>query len=174
MTLEFIIATQCGVWLFFMNKGLEKLFKEDQDDRMAFGADGDFTIIEKRDIERKNIVKKLLKEGSVITGRDFYIAAMIFHHGQSLVDYKTALKLAEESNKKGYQKAKWLCAGVTDRLLLKQGKKQKFGTQFIRKNSRSKWVLASIEKGMTDEERARFNVPSLAKLKAQVDLMNQK
>ena len=163
-----------GVAIFFMNKILEKLFKEDQNDRMTLGADGDFAMIEKRDIERKNIVKRLLREGAVITGRDFYIAAMIFHHGQSLADYKTALKLAKESNKKGYQKAKWLCAGVTDRLLMKQGKKQKFGTQFIRKNPRSKWVLAPIEKGMTDEERKQFNVPPLAELKAQIEEMNKK
>ena len=157
-----------------MNKYLEKLLKQDQADRMAPESDSDFSIIEKRDIERKNIVKRLLNEGLVTTGRDLYIAAMIFHHGQLLADYKTALKLAQKSNEKGYQKAKWLCAGATDRLLMKQGKSQKYGTQFTRKNKKSKWVLAPIEPGMTDEERARFNVPPLVKLKAQIELMNQK
>lgn len=167
-----MICAGCGY--FFMNKELEKLFKEDQDDRRAVGLNGDFSAFKKRDAKRKNRVKELLDEGAATTGKDFYIVAMIFHYGQSLADYKAALKFAQESNKKGYQKAKWLCAGAFDRLLLKRGKKQKFGTQFIRKNSRSKWVLAPIEKGMTDEERARFNVPPLAKLKAQIELMNQK
>ncbi len=157
-----------------MNKQLEKIFKADQDDRMAISPNGDFSVIEKRDIERKKNVKKLLNEGVIVTGRHLYIAAMIFHHGKSEADYKVAMRLAEESIGKRYQKAKWLCAGATDRLLMKQGKSQKYGTQFIRKNPKSKWVLAPIEKGMTDEERARFNVPPLAELKEQIERMNQK
>ncbi|OGM95002.1 hypothetical protein A2524_02835 [Candidatus Wolfebacteria bacterium RIFOXYD12_FULL_48_21] len=156
-----------------MNKDLEKLFKEDQADRMAIGSSGDFSVVEKKDVERKNTIKRMLKEGTVITGKDFYIAAMIFHHGQLLADYKTAIKLSEQSIKKGYQKAKWLHAAGTDRLLIKQGKKQKFGTQFFKKSAKSKWALAPIKKGMTDEERARFNVPPLAELKAQVERMNK-
>ena len=78
-----------------MNKDLEKLLKQDQADRMTPESDSDFSIIEKRDVERKNTVKRMLKEKLVITGRDLYIAAMIFHHGQLLADYKTAIKLSE-------------------------------------------------------------------------------
>ena len=173
MMSNLIIATQCGVWLFFMNKDLGKLLKEDQADRIAGGVNGDFSAFKKKDANRKKIVKQMLSNGVVVTGKDLYAAAMIFHHGQSLSDYKTAIKLSEQSIEKGYQKAPWLYAAATDRLLLKQGKKQKFGTQFFKKSPKSKWELSPIEKMTTDEERARFSVPPLAKLKEQINTMNK-
>lgn len=147
------------------SKLLEKIFRGDQNDRKKDSASLDWGKISARDNDRRKTVEKLLKDGAIITGRDYYIAAMIFQHGPKIIDSRKAILLSKRSIKLGYKKALWLFAAATDRLLTKQGKEQKYGTQFFRKLNSKKLYLRPICPKTTDEERARFDVPPLHKIK---------
>ncbi len=50
------------------------------------------------------------------------------------------------------------------------GKPQLYGTQFRKEGER--WVLYEVDPAVTDEERARWNVPKLEAAKARAAKMN--
>lgn len=156
-----------------MNKELEKNFKADQKDRTSglFNDNPELSI--KRDAFRRKQVLEILKKDSAKTGEDYYFASMIFHHGPKIAHAKKAISLARHSFELGYDKARWLYAAAIDRLLVKQNKKQKFGTQFYKKNPTDKWILNPIDNKITDEERAKFNVPTLNETRKMIDKMNK-
>lgn len=157
-----------------MNKKLEQIYKEDQQDRTNPVFFKTPIIFRKRDEKRRWLVDEMIEKKKIKTGRDFYIAAMIFHHGHKIIHAKKAIKLAQNSILKRYGKARWLFAAATDRLLTKQGKKQKYGTQFFKKSARSKITLLPINKKTTDEERVYFNVPRLIEIKKSLVKLNRK
>lgn len=72
-----------------------------------------------------------------------------------------AVKAVELDPQNG--RAKWLAAASKDRSLMWQGKPQLYGTQFKRVDNR--WVLWEVDPTVTDEERAKWNVPPLAEQK---------
>lgn len=146
-----------------MNKELEKIFKEDQCDRLDPNIS--LSVVIRRDKDRLKKVKQLINNKKIITKKDYYNIAMIFHHSQNITYIKKANMFALKSAKMGYKKAKWLCAATLDRLLMTQGKKQKFGTQFIKKSLSEKWSLYPVDLKTTDEERALYNVLPLEKTK---------
>ena len=101
------------------------------------------------------------------------MAAMIFHHSPAIHHSGMAIQLAEKSFQLGYQKGKRLYAAAMDRLLMKQKRKQKFGTQFYQKNSNRQWVLWPISPSTTDRQRIEYHVPSLMKINRQLVLLNK-
>lgn len=60
----------------------------------------------------------------------------------------------------GSNVTKWLYAATLDRYLLSQGKKQKYGTQFIKKGD--VWEMAPFDNSITDAERAKYFVPPIS------------
>lgn len=155
-----------------MNRDLEKIFKEDQKDRLDASVSPSFVM--RRDKERRKQTQRIINENGFKTGIDYYHAAMIFHHSPSIAHIKKACALAEKSSNLSYKKAKWLCAATLDRLLMRQGKKQKFGTQFTKKSPTDIWRLYPVDSKTTDKERKLYNVPTLAKTKKMIEKMNQK
>lgn len=83
--------------------------------------------------------------------------AMLYQHGSVPLDYKKAKLFARRNINKGFEKARWLYAAATDRLLMKQGKKQKYGTQYVR--NKGKWSLYPVNLRTTNKERKKYNVP---------------
>lgn len=156
-----------------MNKKLERIFKEDQKDRKTIDLFADYKKVQKRDRDRKALVAKMIEKDHLKIGRDYYLAAFIYHHGMAKTDRAKALRLAERSMDLGYKKAKWLVAAATDRKLVSEGRKQKYGTQFFQKDSRSKMKLSPVDPKTTDEERAEYNVPPLSKIKSNLVKMKQ-
>lgn len=57
---------------------------------------------------------------------------------------------------------------------MRQDKKQKFGTQFVKKSLLGKWRLYPVDSKTTDEERALYNVISLKETKKMIEKMNKK
>jgi hypothetical protein len=51
------------------------------------------------------------------------------------------------------------------------GKPQRYGTQFKR-DPGGPWYLYPVDPAVTDEERARWNVPPLAELKKRAEALN--
>ncbi|MDP3729355.1 MAG: hypothetical protein Q8R26_01180 [bacterium] len=151
-----------------MHKGLKKIFKEDQIDRR--GNLPSSKII-KRDFLRKQKVEKLLRSNNLKTGQDYYYAAMILHHSGKKKYTRKAIQLLEKSIDLGYKKARWLYAAAFDRLLLLQGRKQRFGTQF-KKEKNGLWKLYPVDNKTTDRDRITYNVPPMNKIKEQLKKWN--
>jgi hypothetical protein len=70
--------------------------------------------------------------------------------------------------------AKWLTASAWDRLMMRQGQPQWYGTQAERRPGDTEWQLYTIqEDAVTDDQRRELNVPGLEELKEQFREMNK-
>jgi hypothetical protein len=152
---------------------IQKIYKADQSDRFDMKFDKkSLSDLEKRDRERMKKLEILLKTKPELNGKELYMIAMIYQHGITIPEYKKAVMYAKRSMGKGYKKARWLYIAAIDRLLMHQGKKQKFGTQYIRK--RGVWYLYGVNKKTTDEERKKYGLPSLQKILQELKDLNKK
>ncbi len=114
---------------------LRKIYDEDQKDRTD----------EAGDARRREQVQRLIGDGKVKSGEDYYYAAFIFQHGQK-PDFLFAHVLAVTAVSKGFHGAIWLSAGTLDRYLHSMKQPQIFGTQFGSLND------GSDDQGLYDEE----------------------
>jgi hypothetical protein len=155
------------------NPELAKLYQEDQADREG-GPNSvkDWAAVSKRDGERRARVQAIVAEGGARTAEDLFHAAMVYQHGEAVADFEEAHRLAAEAAKldPSHETALWLAAAAKDRSLMNQGKPQLYGTQF--KKVDGKWVLWEVDPSITDEERARWHVPPIAKARERVELLN--
>jgi hypothetical protein len=159
--------------LFFtttMNKKIHKLFKEDQKDRLSGLFYKDPTKLKSRDTIRLRVLRYLLDNipKEKLTVDDCFYVGILFQHSPNAVGYRKAIHYAKkgmemcgEKRTKWYNKVRWLYAAATDRLLIKQGKPQKYGTQYRRKNKGSGWELSPVDPRTTDKERVEYDVPIL-------------
>lgn len=104
---------------------LQAIYNQDQNDRSNITA-----ASIQRDTQRRELVHKLLNDGKVQTGEDYYHAAVVYQHGQTPRDYLLAHVLATTSVAKGYKDGLWLQAATLDRYLQSIKQPQIFGTQF--------------------------------------------
>ena len=151
-------------------RNIKTIFNEDQKDRQNFDLMPE--EMTRRDTNRRKEVWNLIEQRAIQTGVDFYYAAFIFHHGLSKADSQQAMKLAKKSIGLKYPKAKWLYAAAIDRLLIKEGKPQKYGTQYEKKKG-GKWKLLPLDRKTTDTERAKFNIAPVSQLIKQIEELNQ-
>ncbi|NTX50684.1 hypothetical protein [Myxococcus sp. CA039A] len=153
------------------NAELYGLYLDDQDDRQD-ESKIDWAVVGPRDVKRLARARQLLEEGKVQSAKDSFHAALLFHHGKDVADFKRAhtllLKAVELDPKDGL--ARWLTAAAEDRLLTQQGKPQRYGTQ--REQVNGKWRLVPVDPSVSDEERAKWGVPPLKKLQTEVEAAN--
>lgn len=160
------------------NKIIYKIFLDDQKDHSAvkiriYNNEDDWEKLSKRDKRRQEKILQILKNKKlIISGEDYFMAGIIFQHGTTITDSKKAISLAKKGAEMGNDRAKWLYAAATDRLLIRQGEKQKFGTQYQKKNK--KWQLNPVDKRTTDKERAKYNVVTLKEARAKAESWNKK
>jgi len=157
-----------------INQELEKLCEEDQKDRQGDMKNADWEAISKRDSTRRQRVMEIYKEGEIKSSTDYFNAALILQHGNDSEAYQKAhefaLKAAELDASNG--SAKWLAAAAKDRYLWSIDKPQWYGTQFSNKNG--KWTIEPIDtSAVTDQERRRWNCPTLAEARKRAEQMNQ-
>lgn len=147
-----------------MNEELKKMYESDvKEKREADWDDAEVVArIDKKDRERKKRVKEIMSAGGLKVGADYHHAALIFQHGNTTADYKKANELAKKGIELGDERSKWLYAATLDRWLLSSGKAQKYGTQFEKEKNGDWEVAKPIDRSITDEERAKCNVPPLA------------
>jgi hypothetical protein len=98
-----------------------------------------------------------------LSAKDYHHAALIFQHGDTSEDYKQANTFAQKAMEMGEERAKWPYAATLDRWLLSINQPQKFGTQFEVDTRGQPQLAQPVDPQVTDEERARYNVPPLAK-----------
>lgn len=154
---------------------LAKLEAADQADRSAGSNAIDWDIVGKHDAERRARVTVLLQNGSVRTAEDYVNAAMIFQHGDAVEDSRLALALATVASRvdASNQDAKTLAAQAWDRILVKSGKPQWYGTQFAKDKASGKWVLSPTDPmAVTEDQRTAMGLPTLAQTQAHLDALN--
>lgn len=162
-----------------MPKSLKLLFLEDQKDRISRV---DFKIIVKNDRQRRKLANVFLKNKEKLTSEEIYYAAMLFHHSANKNDVKKARNLMLLNIKRGellkkknkwVEKSKWLFAAATDRILLREGKPQKYGTQFHQKDINSPRELFDYDKNTSDKERVALYVPTLKQTLKNLKMMDR-
>lgn len=152
------------------NQKLKALFEADQQERTDTNLD--WLHISINDVKRQALVLTMIERGQVKTPTDYYHAAMVFQHATTLEGIQRAQQLARIAMDGGEDRAKWLYAAATDRLLVRMNKKQKYGTQYLQTvvvtkkgTVKREWVLHPYEEKTTDAMRKKYNVPSLKELK---------
>jgi hypothetical protein len=151
-----------------------ELLSEDQADRKDHSISGNAGLLTERDTLRRQAVRELIQSNELTTADDFYYASMIFHHGNSIEDSERAMELSKKAIDLGHEKAKRMYALCIDRYLIKQGKLQKFGTQYHKRDANSMWEMIPLDPNTTDEERRKYDVESLEQLKEHINKLNNK
>lgn len=161
------------------NPFLERLFMEDQGDRMVLLQHGLGAIppdsaaaLTQRDRRRLEQVRTLVEAGVLKLGIDYQRAATVFQHGKDSADFRTAYELASKAVALGQNDARGLAAASLDRYLISVGKPQKFGTQW-RKGATGEIELYPVDPMTTDEERAIWGIAPLETLRKQARNMKQ-
>lgn len=153
------------------NAELTRLYKEDQGDRSSH-ENVDWAAISARDAARQERVHQILAEGGAKSADDYFHAAMVFQHGDTDEEIAKAHELSLKAVEldPAHPSARWLAAASKDRLLMRQGKPQLYGTQFRKVDG--KWVLHEVDPSVTDEEREKWDCPPLAEAKKRLERMN--
>ncbi|MCA1665330.1 MAG: hypothetical protein LC659_13880 [Myxococcales bacterium] len=144
-----------------MNDELAAIFIADQADRNDWQRI-DWAIVQPRDEARLRRVEEILAAGAVVTADDHYHAAMVLQHGIAVEHARRAHELARRAVAldPAHEKARWLCCASEDRVLLRQGRPQRWGTQFDCVDG--VWRVYPVDGSVDDAERARWSVPPLA------------
>ena len=153
------------------NSRLAAMFEQDQADRTNWHAKKiDSETLFKSDEKRRAEVRRMLATTQVRTARDFFCAALIFHHGHTIDDYRLATSLAWvsmtiEPTNKDYA---YLTASTWDRFMKEQGRPQWFGTKctHVPGPSAKDELYPVDETAVTDSDRARFDLKPLGEMRA--------
>lgn len=157
-------------------KILKKMIDADQKDRKdkriaKLPDKRRWQIISKRDEKRVNTLEEILKTETNWRGIDCFRIGLLLQHSPTLESKKKVIKFAKKGIKLGNKKCKWLFAAGIDRLLMMQSKKQKYGTQYVKKGKL--WELYPINPKTTDEERSKYNIKPLKQIIARVADINR-
>ena len=154
------------------NIELIEIYKNDQSDRKTDNIN--WSIVYKKDSLRRKRVYELLDSNKIRTSKDYYNAAMVFQHGSDSIAYGMAVKLMRKSIELDSTVNKWLLAAAIDRDLLSRNKPQIYGTQY-KKMGDEPWKLGEIDTTqISDAERIKFGVKTLAQQREKVKMMNRK
>jgi hypothetical protein len=163
---------------------LRRMFEADQDlRRQPLNSPWAFARMLRQDSRRRRRVKRLLTAGAVRSPEDEYHAAMMLQHSLRLEDYWQAHTLACQAAEAGYGPARWLTAAALDRWLMRQGRPQKYGTQFVPADLprwlwwlgawRGRFRLWDVDPATTDAERAEWGIPPLEIAREQAATIGQ-
>ncbi len=143
-----------------MHEELRQLYEQDQSDREGSQSGNAEKMIE-NDHTRLLRVEELIAAGMLESAEDYFHAAMIFQHGERLEHSWQAHELAKQACEQGHPTGRWLAAAAYDRWLMRQGKPQKYGTQYMASDG-GPYTLWEVDPTTSDAERAEWNVPPLA------------
>jgi hypothetical protein len=154
-----------------MNTELQALFEQDRVDRSVFFEQLEHEQLQQvlqRDRARRQRVEELMGSEALQAPEDYFHAAMVFQHGETLDNYWRAHELAKRGAELGHPNCRWLAAAAYDRWLMNQGKPQKYGTQYTA-NEDEPYRLWDVDPTTTDDERATWDVPPLAEALRQAE-----
>lgn len=143
---------------------LKEIFEADQDDRKNLrNKETNRETIKLKDEARLKRVEELYANGLLEKADDLMNAAMIYQHGDKPEHYKKAFELANKASGLGHPRGKKFSALAEDRYLLKIGKPQIWGTQFIKHSADGAWMIKEPfdRDAKTDEERKEMDLPNI-------------
>jgi hypothetical protein len=145
-----------------MNKELRSLYEADKQERVnqPRANTPEYKAMRARDLQRREQVMLIAAANGLQTAEDYYHAAHIMNHGDTIDDARNAHMFALRSGELGYEPARWLAAASYDRWQMYQGKPQKYGTNYVYDGYEDR--LWEVDPETTDEERAEWDVPPLA------------
>jgi len=105
---------------------LARVAAADQADRETGPNKIDWSVVGKRDAIRREQVMQLLNAGGIRTAEDYFDAALIFQHGDTMQDAQLALALATVASRMdaNNRDARVLAADAWDRVMTQAGKPQ--------------------------------------------------
>lgn len=157
------------------NAALSQVLVNDQKDRAAGAAKIDGKEVAQRDTQRRNLVLGELKDGDVRSANDYYASALVLQHGGSAAEIRLANALATiaAAIDRNNVEARRLKAATWDRSMMRLGRKQWYGTQFVRSKDTRRIELYPVElDAVSDLERKEMGVPALSEALRKVERMN--
>jgi hypothetical protein len=127
-----------------------------------------------RSQERAAKVRKLLAEQGVGSAADRYYAALVLVQCPTEADLELAQQQALAAADQGEPRGFRVAAEAQDKLLVKRGMLQRYGTQFVWEPVLRAWRLYPIDPRTTDVERKAMGVPPLEELHQQEATLNKK
>lgn len=153
------------------NAELQKMYDEDQAGRKVKNID--WSVLSKQDSARRARVGELIREGKLVTGKDFYNSAMIYQHGNDTIASAMAVKQMRKAIELDSTVNKWLLAAAIDRDLMRRNQPQIYGTQFIKMGKDAKWERYKMDTTqVTDRERKYYRVETLEEQRIKEHNMN--
>jgi hypothetical protein len=142
-----------------MNSELQTLFRADQDERANHPDVGtpEYLALRERDAERRRRLQNIVASEGLKEIEDYYNAAWILNHGETVEEIWQAHVLAKKAAELGFSRARWLAAATYDRWLMYQGKPQKYGTQIVPDGKRQR--VWDVDPTTSDVERQEWDVP---------------
>ena len=124
--------------------------------------------------ERAAKVRKLLAEEGVGSAADRYYAALVLVQCPTEADLELAQQQALAAAEQGETRGFRVAAEALDKLLVKRGMMQRYGTQFVWEPVLRSWRLYPLDPRTSDAERKAMGVPSLEELRQQEAALNNK
>lgn len=152
-----------------MNRELQTLFRADWDERAdhpEFGTPR-YNALRERDAARRKRLQEIIAAEGLEKPDDFYNAAWILNHGETVEEIWQAHVLAKQAAENGLRRARWLAAATYDRWLMYQGKPQKYGTQIVPDGKRQR--VWDVDSKTSDAERAVWDVPPLTEIEKRAE-----
>lgn len=162
-----------GTGLAQDNAELQKMANDDQQAR--FSPNTGWNKSNKQDSIRMERVRILLDQGQVNTAQDHFNAGIIFQHGEDSITSNLAVKCFGKAILMDSTLNKRRFAAAVDRDLMRKGKPQVYGTQFIQDAGTGKFKRYTIDTAkVSDAERLHYGVETLAQQQEKERLMNLK
>ena len=126
-----------------------------------------------RSQDRAAKVRKLLAEKGVGSAADRYYAALVLVQCPSEADLELAQQQALAAADQGEARGFRVAAEALDKLLIKRGMMQRYGTQFVWEPVLRAWRLYPLDPRTSDVERKAMGVPPLEELRQQEAALNK-
>jgi len=123
--------------------------------------------------QRADKVREILAQpGQELSAIDQLHAALVLVESDRPEDLDAAQMIALKSAESGENRGFRVAAEAQDRLLVKRGMAQRYGTQFVWEPVNRIWRLYPVDPRTSDAERKAMGVPTMSELKAREAKLN--
>lgn len=140
---------------------------EDMQDERGVSAE-----TEERNRGRYDEVHARVASGEVESAQDHLYAAGVLSTSDAVSDLEAALELAKQAVELGEELGRVFVAEATDKLLIREGLPQRFGTQVFLDVGTGKWALYPCDPSVSDETRRYMGVPTLMEMRQRIAQLN--
>ena len=151
------------------NQELASLVQADQREAQALvkagGREQDLRAWVSASAPRREMVRRLIRAGGLVTAKDYVNGALLLQHGDTPEDFLLAHVLATIAGFKGSGTGRWLSAAALDRYLSNVGQPQVFGIQAMRDFTKMATDCHSMTPNLaiiTDQIRKEYGYPLTA------------